>query len=64
MRQLENEIESRINKMASCNVEYVSIVDIDNLRPCQYADEKSFVALAVVVNDRVRLIDNGKLKIN
>lgn len=61
MRDLENEIKRRINEVASCKVDYVSIVDSETLLPCQYADDKSVLLLAVIINDHVRLIDNGKL---
>jgi len=61
MSELQGEIEARINATASCKVDYVSIVDNETLLPCKYADDRSVLALAVIINDHVRLIDNGKL---
>lgn len=61
LRGLESEIKSRINSVESCSVDYVAIVDNETLKPCQNADHQSILVLAVKVNNRVRLIDNGKL---
>lgn len=44
-----------------CRVDYVSIVDRWSLAPCTAIDCDSVMALAVKINDRVRLIDNGLL---
>lgn len=44
-----------------CRVDYVSIVDRWSLAPCTAIDSDSVMAVAVRINDRVRLIDNGPL---
>ncbi len=44
-----------------CKVDYVSIVDRWSLAPCTAIDADSVMAVAVRINDRVRLIDNGPL---
>jgi pantoate--beta-alanine ligase len=46
---------------AGCQVDYVSIVDRWTLVPCTAIDRDSVIALAVKINGRVRLIDNGLL---
>jgi len=61
IRQLEQEIKSRIESEDGFTVDYVSIVDGDSLIPCDLADENSILLLAVYVDGSVRLIDNGKL---
>lgn len=61
IRQLEQEIKSRIESVDGCTVDYVSIVDGESLMPCSLADENSVLLLAVYIDGSVRLIDNGKL---
>lgn len=46
---------------AGCQVDYVSIVDRWSLVPCTAINRDSVMALAVKINGRVRLIDNGLL---
>jgi len=61
MRQLEDEIKDRINRVEGCTVDYVSVVDCETLLQCKYCDDNSVLVLAALINNRVRLIDNGKL---
>ncbi len=58
---LVGEIEERIHVTPGCRVDYVSIFDQDSLVPSQTVEASSVLALAVTINDRVRLIDNGHL---
>jgi pantoate--beta-alanine ligase len=50
-----------INGHDGCLVDYVSIVDRRTLAPAAAIDQDSVMALAVKINGRVRLIDNGLL---
>ena len=50
-----------INAHEGCQVDYVSIVDRWSLVPSTEIDQDSVMALAVKINGRVRLIDNGLL---
>ncbi len=50
-----------INAHEGCQVDYVSIVDRWTLLPGTEIDQDSVMALAVKINGRVRLIDNGLL---
>jgi pantoate--beta-alanine ligase len=50
-----------INAHEGCQVDYVSIVDRWTLLPSTEIDQDSVMALAVKINGRVRLIDNGLL---
>jgi pantoate--beta-alanine ligase len=50
-----------INTHEGCQVDYVSIVDRWTLLPSTEIDQDSVMALAVKINGRVRLIDNGLL---
>ena len=61
MRALEGEIKERIDAVEGIVVDYVTIVDNDTLLPSQCAGERSVLVLAVIIDDTVRLIDNGKL---
>jgi len=61
IRQLEQEIITRIESVDGCTVDYISIVDGHTLIPCDLADENSVLLLAVYIDGAVRLIDNGKL---
>ncbi len=58
---LKGEIEEMIHSAPGFTIDYVSIFDKDSLVACQTVDKDSVLALAVKVNDRVRLIDNAPL---
>jgi len=55
------DLEEHIRQVPGCVVDYVEIVDIDNLKRCETVAENSRLILAVKVNERVRLIDNARL---
>jgi pantoate--beta-alanine ligase len=55
------EAERSIHAHDGCRVEYVQVVDRHSLLPCATIDHDSVMTLAVKINDRVRLIDNGLL---
>jgi pantoate--beta-alanine ligase len=55
------EAERSIHAHDGCHVEYVQVVDRHSLLPCATIDHDSVMALAVKINGRVRLIDNGLL---
>lgn len=44
-----------------CSVDYVQVVNKFSLLPCAEIDRESVMAIAVKINDRIRLIDNGLL---
>jgi pantoate--beta-alanine ligase len=44
-----------------CSVDYVQVVNKFSLLPCTKVDHESVMAVAVKINDRIRLIDNGLL---
>jgi pantoate--beta-alanine ligase len=50
-------IESRINKKKSAKIQYISIVDYQNLRAVNKIRDKALIALAVWIG-KTRLIDN------
>ena len=50
-----------IDAHEGCQVDYVSIVDRWTLVPSTEINQDSVMALAVKINGRVRLIDNGLL---
>lgn len=61
---VETLIADAVNFIAAhdgCQVDYVSIVDRWSLAPSTAIDRDSVMALAVKINGRVRLIDNGLL---
>ncbi|WP_136806372.1 pantoate--beta-alanine ligase [Desulfosediminicola flagellatus] len=53
--------QDRIEKNPSCRVEYVSVVHKQTLQPVDVADSEAVLALAMKVNNKVRLIDNSPL---
>lgn len=53
--------QDRIEKHPSCRVEYVSVVHKQTLQPVDIADSEAVLALAMKVNNKVRLIDNSPL---
>jgi pantoate--beta-alanine ligase len=58
---LVDEVRGIINATPDCEVDYVAVVDKDTLLPSEFIDNKSLIALAVKVGDKVRLIDNAQL---
>jgi pantoate--beta-alanine ligase len=59
--QLISQVKQMINTSPGCVVDYVEIIDKDTLVPCSYVDKNSLIAVAVKINNRVRLIDNAIL---
>ncbi len=55
------EVEEIIHAAPGCVVDYVAVFDKDSLLPLENAEGNAMLALAVRVNDRVRLIDNAPL---
>lgn len=60
-RALCREIEALIESCAGCKVDYVAIVESNTLESCEMVNENSRLILAVVINNKVRLIDNASL---
>lgn len=56
-----SEIEKMIRQVPGCVVDYVEIVDADNLERCETVNENSRLIMAIKVRERVRLIDNARL---
>jgi pantoate--beta-alanine ligase len=56
--RLTDEVKRIINATPGCTVNYVEVVDKDTLLPSEYIEKNSIMALAVKINNRVRLIDN------
>ncbi|MDO9041294.1 MAG: pantoate--beta-alanine ligase [Desulfocapsaceae bacterium] len=56
-----SEIEKMIRQVPGCVVDYVEIVDADNLERCETVNENSRLIMAIKVHERVRLIDNARL---
>lgn len=54
-------VARHIEQYPQCKVDYVAIVHNRTLEPVEICDENSHLVLAVRVNDKVRLIDNGPL---
>jgi len=55
------EIKKNIHHIPGCEVDYVEIVDEDNLECCETVNKNSRLIMAVKVNNKVRLIDNARL---
>lgn len=53
--------EGMIEQYPECSVEYVGVVHKHTLQPMDVATADSVIALAMKVNDKVRLIDNSPL---
>jgi pantoate--beta-alanine ligase len=58
---LLEEVKRIINATPGCAVDYVEVVDKDTLQPSARIEINSLMALAVKINNRVRLIDNALL---
>lgn len=54
-------LEDFIRSHAGAEIDYVSFVDSGTLENVERLDEKTLLALAVKINGRVRLIDNGRV---
>jgi pantoate--beta-alanine ligase len=59
--QLADEVKGIINATPGCAVDYVDVVDKDTLLSCEFVEKNCVMALAVKINNRVRLIDNTVL---
>lgn len=57
--ELEEIIEKFIHSFPGTAIDYVSFVDGHSLEPAATIDKNTLLALAVKINGRVRLIDNG-----
>lgn len=55
---LSERIREHILSFPGTEIEYVSLVDYRSLQPVEKIDTATLLALAVRINDRVRLIDN------
>ncbi len=55
--KITGQMKRLINKKKSAKIDYISIVDTDNLRPLKKVSAKALVALAVWIG-KTRLIDN------
>jgi len=56
---LEQKVRGYIQSFSGTGIDYVSFVDSRSLEGVGTVDENTLLALAVKINDRVRLIDNG-----
>jgi len=57
--ELTRILESHILSFAGTAIDYVSFVDFETLEPMTTADDRTVLALAVRIDGKVRLIDNG-----
>jgi pantoate--beta-alanine ligase len=57
-QMLRNEVQKIIENTEGCRVDYIAIVNPQNLEAKQIAEPGDLLALAVFVNNKVRLIDN------
>jgi len=57
--ELTRILESHILSFAGTAIDYVSFVDFETLEPMTAADDRTVLALAVRIDGKVRLIDNG-----
>jgi pantoate--beta-alanine ligase len=62
-RAIEQKVTGIIESEPTTRIDYVSVVDADDLTPLSTIDERALLALAVFVGD-ARLIDNAVLEIN
>lgn len=58
-RELAGQIREHILSRSGTRIDYVSFVDQRTLEPVDTVDANTLLALAVRINNRVRLIDNG-----
>jgi pantoate--beta-alanine ligase len=52
-------LERHIHSFAGTAIDYASFVDCETLEPVDRVDERTVLALAVHIDGKVRLIDNG-----
>jgi pantoate--beta-alanine ligase len=57
--ELTKILESHILSFAGTAVDYASFVDCETLEPMTVVDDRTVLALAVRIDGKVRLIDNG-----
>ena len=62
-RAIEERVTDIIRSEATTRIDYVSIVDADDLTPLEIIEDRALLALAVFVGD-TRLIDNDVLEIS
>lgn len=62
-RAIEERVTDIIRSEATTRIDYVSIVDADDLTPLEIIEVRALLALAVFIGD-TRLIDNDVLEIN
>ena len=62
-RVIEEKVTGLIESEPTTRIDYVSVVDADNLTPLSTLEDRALLALAVFVGD-TRLIDNAVLEIN
>lgn len=60
-KDLADEARSQIESHRECLVDYIALVNSRTLQPVEYADRETLMALAVKINNKVRLIDNTLL---
>jgi len=58
---LSKKVKAHILSYDGTGIDYISFVDRDSLEPVDRAEQDTLLALAVTINDQVRLIDNGLL---
>jgi pantoate--beta-alanine ligase len=56
--KLINWAMENIHSIPSTKVDYIKIVDINTMEDLESIEEKALIALAVYINEKVRLIDN------
>jgi pantoate--beta-alanine ligase len=61
-KEIEERVRQHITEHRGCSVEYVSVVNKITLRRDEYVDAESVLAVAMKVNNHVRLIDNARLQ--
>ena len=59
MAALATLLEHHIHSFTGTAIDYVSFVDCETLEPVDEVDERTVLALAVHIDGKVRLIDNG-----
>ena len=57
--ELTQSVESHILSFAGTEIDYANFVDCQTLEPVPIVDERTVLALAVRIDGKVRLIDNG-----
>ena len=57
--ELARLVTAHIHAHAGTRIDYASFIDSETLEEVDRVDERTVLALAVHIDDRVRLIDNG-----